>query len=1224
MGGMTETMVGVDLSPYVPRVATAWASETPEARSKTVHGSLVFADISGFTALSERLAKRGPIGAEELTEVLGQCFAGLLAVAYAEGGSLVKFGGDALLLLFDGPAHEVRACRAALGMRSSIRTLGRLRTSVGNVRLRMSQGVHSGDIDLYRVGDSHDELIICGPAASDVIRMESAAGAGEIIVSAATARALRTALPALIGGGGDAEHRNVAIAFVHFDGTDRLRERAGVDAVADALDELVRVSQSAAEAEGVTFLATDIDKDGGKIILVSGTPTAHEDAEGRLLRVVRRIADARTTLPVRIGVNRGHVFAGSVGPPYRRTYTVMGDAVNLSARLMAKAAQGEIVVHPSVLELSRTAFATTAMDPFHVKGKAAPIDAVILGDAIGTQEVAATGRTRLVGRDEEMTMLRAWLTETQGSLVDIRGEAGTGKTRLLREIATEATAPCWIVSCERYERSTAYFAVGLLLRHVLGLPRQATASDIVARVTAADPQLEPWAPLVGDVLDVPVDDTDTTRSLEPKYRPQHTATVVTALLDRSVPPGAVLGIDDAQWLDDASRAVLRRVVASIEDRHFCVVTTTRGDQATFVQTGGHHITLGALDDAASAALVVAAGEALGAEPMRPETVAAIVERADGTPLFIEELVRVATRTGSPDLPDSIEGLIATQIDALPPHSRRLLRYAAALGESFEPSVFAEVVADPALCDARAISARVDGLVDALRDGRAAFRHRLVREVAYRTLPFRVRRDVHARAAYVLERATADDAHRAGVLSMHCFHAEQYEKCWAYARVAGEHAYRMYALTEARELYERALAAAKHFDCPTGPLLETMTNLARIYNLSDHLDEAQQLTTRARRLVEDSPADLAEMYLLHAKISTLMGRATAAMRWVRRGLRLLDEIDEPHLGLKARLEVMFANLRLRDGRRNDAVDWATRAVADAREAGDKHALGEAYWVLHSACVGSASSTPGTDAERALAIFEELGQDENVALLLLNLGAAAYFRGRWDEALDYYERSRLKFVRVGSLVDAGLGACNIAEIFAEQGRLDEARRQLEETIAVWRSLRFTTGVALGTRYLGRVSLRSGDVQSALEAFQEAREVFAANGLGQKVIEVETWIAECHIRLGNLGDARVLLSSALAHELSTGSLEMRAMIHRLRSCLAAIDGDIESAWAAADESLAAARSVDAPHDIAAAIELIAGLCGAFRRPVDPGLLREREALLVQLGVVMPPPALPLPASP
>ena len=395
------------LRPYLPRLLLRWLAETPDDTHTAVEGSIAFVDISGFTRLSERLAKRGKVGAEELTDAIGSCFARLLGVAYSNGGGLIKFGGDALLLLFTGSGHPTRAARAAIGMRRELRDIGSLSTPGGRVALKMSVGVHSGSFDFFLVGESHRELIITGPAATQTVLMESTAEAGEIVVSPETAAQLP---PAILGeekgpgvllrkeppgiepppSGIDAalpvdvmlsaipvawrdqvfatlhepEHKRVTVAFIHFDEIDALIEKEGVDEAARALGVLVADVQRAADRHGVCFLGSDVDHDGGKIILTAGAPTVSENDEERMLLTVREIAECEGVLPIRIGVNKGHVFAGDIGPFYRRTYTIMGDAVNLSARLMAKATAGQIITTDAVLRPSHERLTTTAHEPF--------------------------------------------------------------------------------------------------------------------------------------------------------------------------------------------------------------------------------------------------------------------------------------------------------------------------------------------------------------------------------------------------------------------------------------------------------------------------------------------------------------------------------------------------------------------------------------------------------------------------------------------------------------------------------------------------------------------------------------------------------------------------------------------------------------------------------------------------------------------------------------------
>ncbi len=419
---------GNPLSAYFPRLITEWLRSTPEDRFKVLPGTIVMVDISGFTKLSEGLAKHGKVGAEELTATIGSCFVTLLDLAVANGGQLLKFGGDALLLYFEGEGHESRACRAAIEMRRALRVVGRLTVLGQKVSLRMSVGIHSGSFQFFLVGASHREFLVVGPAASSVVSMEAAAGAGEIVVSAATARGINSSLVGAEKGPGhllrrsppasgdplipvagvdpgvdllegipvglrdvlvghqDSEHRRVTVAFIHFDGTDALIDEEGPAETARRLDVLVTDVQRAVDRQGVTFLATDVDRDGGKIILTAGAPSTSGDDENRMLLVTREVVDADGPIAVRIGINQGAVFVGEVGPRYRRTFTVMGDAVNLAARLMAKAEPGQIITTPDLLARSRARFSVTDLEPFFVKGKAKAVRAV----SIGTWSQSAT------------------------------------------------------------------------------------------------------------------------------------------------------------------------------------------------------------------------------------------------------------------------------------------------------------------------------------------------------------------------------------------------------------------------------------------------------------------------------------------------------------------------------------------------------------------------------------------------------------------------------------------------------------------------------------------------------------------------------------------------------------------------------------------------------------------------------------------------------------------
>ncbi|HUR76492.1 MAG TPA: adenylate/guanylate cyclase domain-containing protein, partial [Acidimicrobiales bacterium] len=1043
----------MDLSAYFPRLALDWARSEPDLSWREVDASLVFVDISGFTALSERLARRGHQGAEELTQTLSTCFADLLVAAYAEGGSLVKFGGDALFLLFDGEGHPDRAVRSVLQMRARLAVSGRIATSVGTIRLRMSAGVHSGLVHLFRVGDSHRELLVAGPGPTSVVTMEQTASAGQIVVSPDTAARVAPsfigdpagpgfllrgrprviadasfpsstatevdlsasvpfALREHLAGSVEPEHRQVAVAFIRFDGIDAVVERDGVDAAAAALDELLRDVQAAVDDEGLTFLGTDADRDGGKIIVVGGAPSALDDTEGRVLRAMRRVIEAERRLPVRIGVHQGHAFVGEVGPAYRRTYTVMGDTVNLAARLMASASAGELRATAGVLDRAATEFETSELEPFFVKGKSKPIEAFLVGERKRRRTRTVTDLA-FVGRNDERFELTAALDGMRsgnGGLIDIAGEAGVGKSRLLRELLIEASdVPVVTAYCETYQAKTPYFAARFVLRGALGMrTASADAADQLRAIVAESaPDLLPWLPLIGAVVDVAFPPTAESGSLDPQFLREHTARAVVDLLDAVVPGPRLFVVEDAQWVDDLSAEILVAIAKRARERRWLVVIVRRLDRGGY-RPGDEttrRIILEPLDDDESRALLQsAAGEDY---LLRPDQVESIVDRAGGNPLFLEQLVQ-ATVTGSGEaaLSDSLEGVVAAQIDTLPSADRRALRYAAVLGPMFETARLGELVsADGG--DAKATPRRLRAFVESAGPGWLRFRNQCYREVAYETLSFRKRKELHARAGASIEASAQDAAtDRSEILSFHFLHAQEYRKCWDYALAAAERARSKYANVEAVALYERALVAGAQLGDAVRPqVADAYESLGEVALDGALFERAKSAFARARSLAGGDELRVARLCQLESLVAMNRGHETNAVRWVNKGLKLLDGASDAH-GLRQRAELrsLRGEQLQRMGENRKALEWAELAIADAVASDNRAALARAYTVADLVLAKMGQSDNTDRLRRALDIWTELEAVREQATVLTVLGATLYWKGEWDDALEMFTRAR----------------------------------------------------------------------------------------------------------------------------------------------------------------------------------------------------------------------------
>jgi class 3 adenylate cyclase/tetratricopeptide (TPR) repeat protein len=1256
------------LRPFLPRLTIRWISEDPDVRVRALEGTVVFVDISGFTKMSERLARLGRVGAEEVTDVVGFVFRQLLGTAYANGGGLIKFGGDALLLFFSGEHHASDGVAAAIGMRRTLSEMGAIDTSAGKVRLRMSVGVHSGEFHFFLVGERHRELLLTGPGASAVVAMEGTADAGEVVVSLDTAAQLPAELLSqpkgegirlrrhlrpdeaksyepdpqhvpssvdlaecipvslrelLLAGHGDPEHRRVTIGFIHYDGLDEMVAALPAEEVADALEALVSAGQAACEAHGVTFLGTDVDHDGGKLILVAGAPTASGDDEARMLAALREVQAAELRIPIRVGVNTGPVFAGDIGPSYRRTYTVMGDAVNLAARVMGKAEPGQILAAQSVLDACSVTFETTELDPFMVKGKTLPVYASVIGRPLGAKSTADERELPMVGRDFETAILQRAVgaaLQGEGSIVEIVGPPGIGKTRMLaamREVAGEMRLLS--ASCDLYGASTPYAALRPLLLQALELDPDASREAIVSRlmqvVWSGAPELSPWLPLLGVPLDLDMPASPEVGQLGQEFRRAKLNEVVTKLLSSILGGPTLIAIEDAHWMDEASGDLLLQLCREVTGRPWLIGVTRRNEASGFAAPAGAATVSLPLDTLAEEKVVELLIAATEDSPLRPHEMSILARRSGGNPLFLQELLSATRVAGTTEgLPDTVEAMVTAQIDQLASDDRRLLRVASVLGLRFRARLVEELL-DGTVTGPSAWR-RLSEFVTQDGTGFYRFRHALMRDAAYEGLAYRRRRDLHFRAGETIERERATDDADLDLLALHFFYGGVHDKAWLYSQRAGEAAEAKFAIVEAAEHLERALQSRRQV-----PSVDATTSAALYEKLGDlrerigQYPQAASAYTTSRRLLQSDPESLGRLFYKHATVAERAGNYAQALRWLRRGM---DQLESTAGGSEAqqyaRLMAFYGLIRHVQGRRFDAERWLRRAIDAAQQSNALEALAHAYFSLDWVLVEVGRSDEAVYSQRALDIYDELGIIGTPATIYNNLGMFAWLEGRWDEAVELYERGRDLHRRIGAEVDAAVQIHNIAEVLSDQGHLDEARSLFEESLRVWRAADYRVGVAYATSSLGRVASRGGDFPRADELYAAAREQFHRGAGEAELVDTDARIAEALVLQGRCEDAVELASACLQRTAVGGGASQDPLLHRVRGYAHFQRGDGDSALADFEESMRRARERHARYEVALTLDAIAR--AAERRGArDLASRREADELFASLGVVFVP---------
>ncbi len=1121
-----------DLRRHVPPVALTWDDEAPGELWRVTDGTLVFADVSGFTALTEKLSRRGRIGAEEIVETLNRVFGPMLRIAGSRGGELLKFGGDALLFLFRGDDHTEQACDAAVEMRTALRQAAAVPTSVGRLSLKMSVGIHSGDIHLFLVGSPTRELLILGPGATATAEAEKAAEAGEIVVSPPTAarlapdavrprpdgelllrrRSAHTAagdsfvvpevdrerllglFPRTLGeyldpGIPDPEHRSVSIAFIKFSGTDALLAGPGPDALAEALHRTVSIVEEALEPEGISLLATDLDSDGGKFFLGSGIPRAFEDNEGRMLRALRRIADADSPLTLQLGINRGHVFAAEVGIPERGAYTGMGDTTNTAARIMSKAPAGKLFAHPAVLEHSRTRFAVQPAGPFPMKGKAVPLLVYEVGEELGTREEAtAEARLPFLGRDEEIATVRGALAEAlsgSGGVITVVGVTGMGKSRIVREalegVPVDHTV---VVRAEPYGAASPYRVFRDPARRLLGIERdepEVMGQALLSVLGRVAPDLLPMAPLLADLVQVDVPSTPEVDQLDPQYRPDRLADAVVRLMEETLHGRLLVVAEEAHWADAASARLLERIGIASEGRPWAVVAVRRPDPGGFAPGSGTRVTLHPLPPEVIEALVIAATEST---PLRPHEIAAVVDRAEGNPLYVEEVTRVALGAGSMEaLPESVGAAMSAQIDLLPPHARRILRYCAVLGRSFRVEVLRRTLDEDGLTVDPADIAGLAGFLEPDGPDRMRFRNSLVRDAAYEGLAYKLRAKLHRAAGETLERMSTDLDADAPTLALHFWRAGDAERTWLYAQKAGAEARLSYANVDAAEQYERALEVSRRVPgISDAERAQTWAILGDLRELAGVLDGSIDAYRRAAELTDD-PVARAEIMARRARVHSRAGAPGTAVRTISAARKLLavssdGAAADEALRVGVRLDYLMAVARLGQEKPREGREWADRAIESAREIDDWSTLIRALNAMDFAEQALGRSGIGEHTREALEISMAHGDAPQESVARANLGVLAFYAGRWAEAVEWLTTSSRVAIDAGNDFGAAETDLTYADILIHQGRLDDAERILSTATRILRASGIEDFAAHAQVLQARIHLARGELDAARE--------------------------------------------------------------------------------------------------------------------------------------------------
>lgn len=1260
---------------YIPidrRWALAQGHELPEHAI----GTALFADISGFTPLTEALVQAlGPQrGAETLPQHLNAIYDALIAAVDRYGGSVIGFSGDAITCWFDAtanqphapdqPSAEIRAARRAAAcahaMQQAMTQFAAISIAGGApVALAIKAALASGPVRRFVVGDPAVQRIdvLAGATLERLASAEHAAAQGEIVVDNATRCHLHTFVQIVEEREGaqfaviDALHEHVApipwpmidlpplpsatiapwlLPPVH----ERLRSGLGEfltelrpavplflrftgieydhDPAAGAkLDAFVRWVQGVLARYGGFLIQLTIGDKGSYLYAAWGAPVAHADDAIRAAHAALELRQPPQHLAfvqqVQMGMSQGRMRTGAYGSATRRTYGVLGDDVNLAARLMQHAAHGQVIVSRAAQQMTGRAFVWETLPPVRVKGKRAPVEILRLAGPVERAARLQEPRYTLpiVGRGAERQVIEQKIVQARngaGQIIALTAEAGMGKSRLVAETVQAAQAhgmDVVIGECQSYGTNTSYGVWENVWQQFFGLdpaaPLAVQITHLEAQLAALDPAFVPRLPLLGVALNLLIPDNDLTRSLDAKLRK---ASLEALLVDctraragepfaplpkphRSIPTMFVL--EDCHWIDPLSHDLVEAIGRAIADVPVIIVVAYRPPeverlQAPRVTQLPWCTTIELTDfraDEAAQLIALKLRQLTGAEvDVSAALVQHIMARTQGNPFYIEELLnylhdrgidpRDGTALAQLDLPTTLHSLVLSRIDQLSENQKVTIKVASVVGRMFQYSWLWG--AHPQLGEHERVKADLDtmGRLDLTPLDQPEpeltylFKHIITREVAYESLPFATRSVLHGQlGAFIEARYAAVVDQYLDLLAYHYDLSPNAAKKQEFLCKAGAAAQAAYANTAAIDYYRRVLPLL-----PPPARISVMLDLGQVLELVGNWDEAGEYYAQAWALSMDNgdQHQRARCQMARGKLLRKRGDYREAEGWLRQALDLCDALGDT-AGASQALEAIGEVYRLRS----------------------EYAAAQRYYTRSLQLAGAVNEAHRSKALRATA--------------LKGAGALAIHHGDYPAAHRAYRESLVLLRELGDKPSIASVLSNLGIVVQHEGDYDHARELGEEGLALRRELGDRWGIAVSLGNLGMVARLEKKYLQAIALYEECLAIYRQLGERNYTALVLNNLGDVAVEQQEYAQARALYEEGLTIQREVGDQWAIAYLLEAFAALAAAEAQPERAVRLAGFAAALRQTIGAPLAPAEQTQLDQSLAAARKTLGDIG---------------------------
>lgn len=825
---------------------------------------------------------------------------------------------------------------------------------------------------------------------------------------------------------------------------------------------------------------------GDGLLAFFGAPIAHEDDPQRAVLAALAIVDGvrdygeevrrqwGIDLMVRVGVNTGLVVVGAVGSDLRMEYSALGDAINLAARMEQTAPPGRVQIAEATYRLVAPLFDVEIVDALELKGVAKPVRAYRVSNrraTPGSLRGIAGLASPLVGRDAELARITAALRELQagrGGVVSVIGEAGLGKSRLVAE-AFQIMEPAAIRRLEgksqSYETATPYAPFITVLARSADLSPEGSGLEPYGQLRTAVERLLPGyseelAPYLAQPLGllVAAEDEERVRFLDPPVlRSRVFQSVATWIEALAADRPTLLYLDDVHWIDPTSLELLGMLLPIVGRVPLLILLAfrRRPDDPSWQlhQTILPNLTdryvpipLTPLDTSQGRELV---GNLLTIEELPESVRQLILEKAEGNPFFLEEIIRSLLDAGLVErqdghwratadivrlqIPDTLVGVITARLDRLEDADRQIIQAAAVLGREFDHDTLADLTGDAAQLSYSLPALRRRELIHPAGTDRDSFKHGLTQEAAYESLLLSRRRQLHHLAAEALARRSPD---RAAEIARHYLAARQTAQALPYLVTAGHQAAAAFAAPEAIGYFNQALAHEELADAATARA--AYVGLGGIYTMGD---PAAALETYERMLAAaEARGDVSMIVSALNKagsiLALLMGRFDEAAIYLDRAEQLTEYSAD--LDGYAEMSIVRCQMCTMQADFDSVIRYMGGVIDSSLKTGNNHhlTLGLGHTATSLLSLGRYDDA-WDKAQEALALSRHTGDRAHEAeMLCFVIPLVHVHNGELDQALEAAQEGVAIARRIGAIVGIADGEWVMAEIHRMRGEYEQA--------------------------------------------------------------------------------------------------------------------------------------------------------------------------------------------